>query len=362
MKKIINTLLFLALGGLSAMAGNNKLKIADFFIAPGEEKELAVELDNEDNISSLQFDVKLPVGLNLVDKSLARVVDRITRTSHSVLVAEQEDGDQRFGILSTSSEVKNSGIKGNSGAILTFKVKAGNNFRGGELSFNECVGSNATVEGQSPVELEIEADNTKALLDVGELSAENESMIVRANEENVLNVSLNNNIKLVALQATVTLPEGVSFVMGDEGYPKVAYGDRLSDNVEILVKAVPGKANVYTLVLSSVTSDVIEGNEGNLFGLSLVADPTFKEGDVKIEKIIVSNAAGYRYDMEEGTECHIKCVDDPTGDGVWDVKDYNEVAAVILGLKENSACDLNGDGVVNVVDYNAAAEKILNSK
>lgn len=345
------------------MAGNNKLKIADFYIAPGEEKELTVELENEDNISSLQFDVKLPTGLNLVDKSLARVVERITRTSHSVLVAEQENGDLRFGVLSTSSEVKNSGIKGNSGAILTFKVKAANNFRGGELSFNECVGSNATVEGQAPVELEIEADNTNASLDVGKLSVENESMIVRPSEEKVLKVSLNNNIKLVALQATVTLPEGVSFVMGDEGYPKVDYNtNRLSGNVEVLVKAVPDKANVYTLVLSSVTSDVIEGNEGNLFGLYLAAAPTFKEGDVKIEKIIVSNAAGYRYDMEKGTVCHIKCVDDPTGDGVWDAKDYNEVAAVILEVKENPACDLNGDGVINAVDYNMAAEKILNFK
>ena len=345
------------------MAGNNKLKIADFYIAPGEEKELTVELENEDNISSLQFDVKLPTGLNLVDKSLARVVKRITRTSHSVLVAEQENGDLRFGVLSTSSEVKNSGIKGNSGAILTFKVKAANNFRGGELSFNECVGSNATVEGQAPVELEIEADNTNASLDVGKLSVENESMIVRPSEEKVLKVSLNNNIKLVALQATVTLPEGVSFVMGDEGYPKVDYNtNRLSGNVEVLVKAVPDKANVYTLVLSSVTSDVIEGNEGNLFGLYLAAAPTFKEGDVKIEKIIVSNAAGYRYDMEKGTVCHIKCVDDPTGDGVWDAKDYNEVAAVVLEVKENPACDLNGDGVINAVDYNMAAEKILNFK
>ena len=345
------------------MAGNNKLKIADFYIAPGEEKELTVELENEDNISSLQFDVKLPTGLNLVDKSLARVVKRITRTSHSVLVAEQENGDLRFGVLSTSSEVKNSGIKGNSGAILTFKVKAANNFRGGELSFNECVGSNATVEGQAPVELEIEADNTNASLDVGKLSVENESMIVRPSEEKVLKVSLNNNIKLVALQATVTLPEGVSFVMGDEGYPKVDYNtNRLSGNVEVLVKAVLDKANVYTLVLSSVTSDVIEGNEGNLFGLYLAAAPTFKEGDVKIEKIIVSNAAGYRYDMEKGTVCHIKCVDDPTGDGVWDAKDYNEVAAVILEVKENPACDLNGDGVINAVDYNMAAEKILNFK
>lgn len=342
------------------MAGNNKLKIADFYIAPGEEKELTVELENEDNISSLQFDVKLPTGLNLVDKSLARVLKRITRTSHSVLVAQQEDGDLRFGVLSTSSEVKNSGIKDNSGAILTFKVKAANNFRGGELSFNECVGSNATVEGQVPVELEIEADNTKSLLDVGKLSVENESMIVRPSEEKVLKVSLNNNIKLVGLQATVTLPEGVSFVLGDEDYPKVDYGKRLSGNVEVLVKAVPDKANVYTLVLSSVTSDVIEGNEGNLFGLYLTAAPTFKEGDVKIEKIIVSNAAGYRYDMEKGTVCHIKCVDDPSGDGAWDVDDVKMVIPFIMNDKVDSNVDFNADGVVDVDDVKYVIGRVLN--
>ena len=342
------------------MAGNNKLKIADFYIAPGEEKELTVELENEDNISSLQFDVKLPTGLNLVDKSLARVLKRITRTSHSVLVAQQEDGDLRFGVLSTSSEVKNSGIKDNSGAILTFKVKAANNFRGGELSFNECVGSNATVEGQVPVELAIEAANTKSLLDVGKPSVENASMIVRPSEEKVLKVSLNNNIKLVALQATVTLPEGVSFVLGDEDYPKVDYGKRLSGNVEVLVKAVPDKANVYTLVLSSVTSDVIEGNEGNLFGLYLTAAPTFKEGDVKIEKIIVTNAAGYRYDMEKGTVCHIKCVDDPSGDGAWDVDDVKMVIPFIMNDKVDSNVDFNADGVVDVDDVKYVIGRVLN--
>lgn len=105
MKKIFYTLLFLALSSVSAFAGENTLKIADFTILAGQEKELAIELNNEDIITSLQFDIALPQGLTYVEGSVAKVADRITRGSHSVkVVPQKKDGkivDYRFGIFST---------------------------------------------------------------------------------------------------------------------------------------------------------------------------------------------------------------------------------------------------------------------
>ena len=71
MKKIFYTLLFIALSSVSAFAGENTLKIADFTILAGQEKELAIELNNEDIITSLQFDIALPQGLTYVEGSVA---------------------------------------------------------------------------------------------------------------------------------------------------------------------------------------------------------------------------------------------------------------------------------------------------
>ena len=103
MKKVFYTLIFLFLGCISSMA-TNILKIAgedgaNIQILPGTENQLQVVLDNDDPVSSLQFDVTLPKGLDFVEGSLKKVVDRITRTSHSVLAVQQPSGAYRFGVL-----------------------------------------------------------------------------------------------------------------------------------------------------------------------------------------------------------------------------------------------------------------------
>lgn len=336
------------------------MKIADFFISPGEEKQLAVELTNEDYISSLQFDMVLPEGLEMVDKSLAKVADRITRTSHSVLVVKQADGDYRFGVLTEASDMTKSDIKGNDGAILTFKVKAAETFKGGKITFNECVGSDGTKKVYDIIkELPLDADPTSAYLHVGDFAFEQTEIVVRPKQETVINLSLDNTIELVALQAVVTLPEGVSFAKDEDGNMKWNPSERLSDNVRALIQTVPNKENTYKLVLSSLTSDVFVGNTGNLFGLVLATTPDFKEGTVKVDDIVVANPKGTRFDIEGGLELKFKQVADPTGDGEWNISDVNEVFSVMYGVKENPVADINEDGAVNISDANEVLTKMF---
>ena len=100
------TVVLFLMGCLASFAGVNELTIEDFDIAPGQRKTLEIHLDNEDPVSSLQFDICFPEGLTYVENSIAKVTSRVTRSSHSLMMVQQADGNYRAGLLSTSSSGK----------------------------------------------------------------------------------------------------------------------------------------------------------------------------------------------------------------------------------------------------------------
>ena len=133
----------------------------------------------------------------------------------------------------------------------------------------------------------------------------------------------------------------------------MTYTGRLSDNVIANLEPVPGKPNTWTLLVSSLTSDVFDGNEGVLLGLNIVADGTVASGDVVISDIKVVNPSGVEYALEDVLTYNVKCITDPTGDGVYNISDIYAVISVIKGLETNPYADVNGDGNVNIQDIYA---------
>ena len=158
------------------------------------------------------------------------------------------------------------------------------------------------------------------------------------------------------MQAIVTLPKGVSFVKNENG-DYINYSNRLTENVTGSIKAVPGKENVYTLLLESLTNDVISGNSGVLFGLNVAADQTFAGGDIVISDIKVSTPKGTGYVV--GGELAYKVSADPTGDGVWDVEDVVKVVSFAMGDEYNSCADIDGNGVADVEDVTLTVAKSM---
>lgn len=312
MNRIFNTLALVLLCCLTASAGNNKLSIANFQIVPGEEKTLEVELTNEDNISSLQFDMTFPKGLSFVDGSLSKVAARITRSSHSLIGNQQSDGTYRFGVLSTSATAAGSAIKGNSGAIFTMKVKADESYAGGEIVVDQIIGSDATVE--TPVRIDMDKFTVKAQLNVGTVNVETKTLSLESGDKATVNVSLTNTVTLSALQAKITLPEGVEFYTDEEG-ENITYTDRLTDNHVATVNLIPGTTNEYMLVISALTGDSFDGTEGNLFGLNIIANDDFKGGDIVITDVIVSNNYAIPYEMDATLTVSCAIVDGI--DSVW---------------------------------------------
>ena len=355
------TVMLLAMGCIAAFAqGTNKLYIEDFDIAPGETKTLDIILDNEDPVSSLQFDILFPKGLTYVEGSLEKVTSRITRSSHSIMaVSQTSDNDNaqyRMGFISTSSAMSNSSVKGNEGALLRIQVKADYNYTGSYILMSGIIGSNGTVSPS--VRLDMEDCNVTAGVHVGDLNVDYDQIIVRPLDMAQLAVNFDNVIDVVGMQFNVTLPEGVNFVEDEQG-EFITYSDRLSGNVTASVAPNPEVKNQYTVIISSLTSDVFEGETGTLFALNLAGNKNFTTGNVVISDVIVSSKWGIAYPLDSKVEVEFTCVSDPTGDGEWDVNDLSVIAEAILTGVQDAAFDINGDGEVNVHDYSATVGKIF---
>ena len=344
------TVMLLAMGCIAAFAqGNNKLYIEDFDLAPGETKTLDIILENEDPVSSLQFDIYFPDGLTYVEGSLERNTSRLTRSSHSIVAAKQGDGKgyYRMGILSTSSEMTNSSVKGNNGTLLRIKVTADNDYKGSFIYMDGIIGSNGTVP--TPVRLDMPSLKVKANVHVGDLSNNLSEVQIRPLTLETIDFSLDNIIDIVALQAVVTLPEGINLAEDADG-EYITYSDRLSGNVVASVNLIPGETNKYQLIISSLTSDKFIGSEGTLFGLNIMANKSFKSGDIVVSDVIVSSAPGVAYELGNELSVSVTSVDDPTGDGVWNINDIYSVVNIYNSGDFNSDGDLNNDGIVNIND------------
>ena len=356
------TVMLLAMGCIAAFAqGNNKLYIEDFDIAPGQTKTLDIILENEDPVSSLQFDITFPTGLSYVENTLERVTSRITRTSHSIVAAKQPTDEQGksvycMGILSTSSEMANSAVKLKEGALLRIQVKAAIDYKGSSIKITNIIGSNGTVSPS--VRLNMDACEVNANVHVGDLKNEQTDVVVRPLEFATVDFALDNIIDIVGLQAVVTLPEGIN--LAEDKYGEyITYSNRLSGNVVASISLLPGETNKYQLLISSLTSDKFEGSKGTLFGLNIMANKSFKSGDIKVSDIKVSSVYGVSYDLSNELSVSVASVDDPSGDGSWDINDVISVTDALLDGSDELIYDLNGDGVVDVLDYLSAIDKAL---
>ena len=356
------TVMLLAMGCIAAFAqGNNKLYIEDFDIAPGETKILDIILENEDPVSSLQFDITFPTGLSYVEESLERVTSRITRTSHSIVAAKQPTDEQGksvycMGILSTSSEMANSAVKLKEGALLRIKVKADIDYKGSSINITDIIGSNGTVSPS--VRLNMDACKVNAGVRVGDLKNEQTDVVVRPLEFATVDFALDNIIDIVGLQAVVTLPEGIN--LAEDKYGEyITYSNRLSGNVVASISLLPGETNKYQLLISSLTSDKFEGSEGTLFGLNIMANKSFKSGDIKVSDIKVSSVYGVSYDLSNELSVSVASVDDPSGDGAWNINDVYQILDIYMSGVEDMNSDVNGDGVIDINDIYAAISKYM---
>lgn len=127
MNKIIAITILLLLTMVNYIAAENKVSITDTSISAGETKNVSVLLVNETQYVAFQFDLYLPTGIQLVGYEVNR--NRVPQST-TVSMAMQEDGNYRFLAAAMSMEP----IAGNSGSIVTLKLKASTDITMGNLT------------------------------------------------------------------------------------------------------------------------------------------------------------------------------------------------------------------------------------
>lgn len=363
------TVMLLALGCVAAVAGSNKLYLRagadgtpnEFSIVPGQTKTIQVVLENEDPVSYLEFRlVQLNDKLEYEDGTVSKVLERITSSSHKLEATEMHSDTKswyQFGVLSTSATMAGSSIKGNSGAIIEFKIRASDDYVPNtdkpDFRLENVMGCDATIlEAKA---LPMEESDVYVAADVAKFSADDEQIPARPLSNISLGVSLDNNIVLNNFQCKVTLPEGVSFNNED----CVTFSDRISENVLAGLNPIQGEENSYVLLIQSVTNDPISGNAGNLFNLNLITNETFAEEDIILSDFIVSSDFSVSYALDDVLSVGLKSVSDPSGDGTWSSVDISLVTDAVLNGSEDLIYDADGDGIVSSADITVVVSKVL---
>lgn len=130
MKRLNSLLTLVALiiiSNLNAKA-ENRFYIDDFIMYTGETKELSINLTNDVAFTGFQADLYLPNGLEVVQEDGDYIFDLTDRkgSDHSISTERQDNGAIR--LLCYSLKLKE--FSGTSGALVKFRVKASDDFRG----------------------------------------------------------------------------------------------------------------------------------------------------------------------------------------------------------------------------------------
>lgn len=133
-------------------SSTNQLYVEPFVIAPGEEKEVMVMLNNPgDSFSDLQFDLYLPEGIEIVSDEVGYLLDlgsRTTSRKHNLPEgALQSDGAVR--VICYSSKAAT--FSGESGDVIILTLKAANDLSAGIY--------NLEIKGVELARLDMSKDN-----------------------------------------------------------------------------------------------------------------------------------------------------------------------------------------------------------
>ena len=283
------SLVLVLVASIAGAKADNNLVVKDFDIVPGETKTISVSLDNSDPISSLQFDMSLPEGLNYVAKSTKKNKSRLKM--HALSGTRRDENTVRFVILHEAEELAFSAFTGNSGEIFTFEVKADMDYKGGKIVFSGIVGSDGTQA--VPVEHRMNDLTINAGAYAGSFSLSEENISKHMIDDCTATVDINiaNIVKIVGMQAYIELPENLiveSFTVGE----------RVSENYTPKPASLD-KSGV--VLLSSLMHEPFDGNEGAVLTLNLKAVGAVK-GQLIVKDVVATESTGmasYKFEGEK---------------------------------------------------------------
>ena len=249
-----------------AAGAANRVYVEPFNIVDETPVDVPVLMDNDVDIMSVQFRIDLPAELELVGQP-----ERTDRLRNG-----QEITFQGVGVMVLSMEGKP--IAGNSGAIMTLKVKA----KDGMLE-NKVVSFGLSKIVMGDANNNKVQNSTKESVDVtlGEqpeyvFSASQPEAVVSAGTTFPVEVCLSNNFALGGMQFRLTMPEGFDVVNTD-----ITLSNRLSLGTRLRKTARPD-GSIKFVVNDMSNVKIADAGEGPLFILYVSVPEGYNDYEGKI--------------------------------------------------------------------------------
>lgn len=246
----------------------------------GEEKDVRVLLSNPySDVEGIKFDIVLSDGLSLlVDES--DMCDRTTLRHFDLSVTLsgvlKVDGKSQKTYYVNLSSFDGTLISGTEGAIVKLRIKANNDFKGGELVMNNtaCLYDGNWMQWDTDYHYILPF--TRAFLAI-------EPFSIATGEEAVMTVDLTNpEDELSEVSFLLHLPEGLSI---KESGSKLDFD--MCDRTEWRKHkmTVSETEDGYACRLFSNSSTAIDGMQGGIMKMTLVADEHYTGGKVVMDNI-----------------------------------------------------------------------------
>ena len=270
--------IILAISGTISALAENKIMLGDggtISIKPGETKEIDVNLINDVELYTAQFDMELTSSkIKIVEGSFKINEERVDRESFlAPSLVRQPDGKMRLCLLTRDLSTP---IAGTEGSLGTIKIQADPTFTSNDnakIYFSKCCGSDKNAKLTY-----FDAPKYQAVSPmVGTLATAENAFSIKPGEKHKVDIVMKNEIYFCGIQTDITLPAGLQIEKKENGKYKFEYSSRLSDNFSIM-SSDKGNGKVR-IMLSSLPIDRIqpyeEGTDGVIFSFNVVADENF---------------------------------------------------------------------------------------
>ena len=270
--------IILAISGTISALAENKIMLGDggtISIKPGETKEIDVNLINDVEFYTVQFDMELTSPkIKIVEGSFKINEERVDREGFlAPSLVRQPDGKMRLCLLTRDLSTP---IAGTEGSLGTIKIQADPTFTSNDnarIYFSKCCGSDKNAKLTY-----FDAPKYQAVSPmVGTLATAENAFSIKPGEKHKVDIVMKNEIYFCGIQTDITLPAGLQIEKKENGKYKFEYSSRLSANFSIMSRDM-GNGKVR-IMLSSLPVDKImpytEGTDGVIFSFNVVADENF---------------------------------------------------------------------------------------
>ena len=334
--------IILAISGTISALAENKIMLGDggtISIKPGETKEIDVNLINDVELYTAQFDMELTSSkIKIVEGSFKINEERVDRESFlAPSLVRQPDGKMRLCLLTRDLSTP---IAGTEGSLGTIKIQADPTFTSNDnakIYFSKCCGSDKNAKLTY-----FDAPKYQAVSPmVGTLATAENAFSIKPGEKHKVDIVMKNEIYFCGIQTDITLPAGLQIEKKENGKYKFEYSSRLSANFSIM-SSDKGNGKVR-IMLSSLPIDRIqpyaEGTDGVIFSFNVVADENFVTDEtsaITFSNTLAANDAGVEYALDI-TDSKVVVTSLKMGNDAAYAKLTEEVAALQKSLDDAKA-------------------------